>query len=170
MDKKTRIIFIEDNQFYAETILAGMDGNPEYTIEHIPDADGLKQINVAEVDVFILDYFLKNQQGELKTGESILDTLNERCPGKPVIMLTGLKEIEKAMALLKKGATDYIVKDEFALDNLTNTLEKIREVKAYKEQIWQLEDKTKRYKRRLLTTMSGIVLTIAALLWIYFLS
>jgi DNA-binding NtrC family response regulator len=170
MNKIMHIVFVEDNQFYADTILTGMEGNPKYSIDHIADEDGLKRIDIDDVDVFILDYFLKNKSGEVKTGEAILDLLNDKYPGKPVIMLTGLKEIEKAMALLKKGATDFIVKDEFALDNLSNTLEKILEVSAYKEQIQHLEAKTKRYKRRLLATMGGIAVTFGALVWIFFFS
>lgn len=85
-------------------------------------------------DVVTLDYSLPDMQAD-----SILDRIKDKYPNLPVLIISGQENISTAVDLLKKGAYDYIVKDEEARDRLWNTLRNLRDHLNLKEEVKELK-------------------------------
>jgi DNA-binding NtrC family response regulator len=68
-------------------------------------ADALRRLGAGSYDLLLLD-----QQLPDGTGMSILETVLEREPELPVVMMTGRHDLELAIAAIKKGAADFIHK------------------------------------------------------------
>ena len=79
---------------------------PEAELVQIPDAAGFEEaINKGEFDLVITDYHLG-----WSTGMDVLLTMKSLYPRCPIIMFTGTGSQEIAVAAMKAGITDYIVK------------------------------------------------------------
>ena len=65
----------------------------------------MELIGQLEVDVVITDIRMPNI-----TGEQVLKYVKTHSPTIPVIMLTGVVDVETAVNIMKSGAYDYLVK------------------------------------------------------------
>src|SRR5690242_853623 len=110
--------------------------NPKLNILHLEDSDAdrylvertLKQSGLAcdisyaktreELLVALcrqhFDLVLADQALPGFDGIAALEIVKERSPGVPVIFVTGSMGEEKAIEVIKRGATDYVLKDRFA--------------------------------------------------------
>ncbi len=104
------VLLIEDNRSQAVLIehMLRDDGDTRYRLAHHERLEsGLRCLNEEPVAVVLLDLSLPDSSG--------LDTflrLQEHATKLPVIILTGSRDRELALAALDKGAQDYLVKDE----------------------------------------------------------
>ena len=80
----------------------------------------LQQLHL-KPDIISLDYTLPDM-----TGEEVLEEIKEFNQEILVVILSGQQDISTAVKLLKKGAYDYITKDEETKDRLLNTLSHIK--------------------------------------------
>ena len=109
---KQRILLIDDDPGVSEVIglLLEREG---YSVER---AATLKQaitlVEATEVDLVVTD--LKLPDG---TGLDVIALLLGRDPGLPIVMITSYSSMESAIAALRAGAADYVIKpfnnDEF---------------------------------------------------------
>ena len=87
-------------------------------------SDGREVLKIADdedLEVVLLDLIMPGI-----SGQDILARLNERHPQVPVIVITGVNEVETAVECMRKGAFDYIVKpvsSERLLPSITRALE-----------------------------------------------
>src|SRR5262245_38505551 len=103
--KAPRILVIDDDPGLAEVIqlLLSREG---YAAERAGTLKaGLQKIGAAEVDLVITD--LKLPDG---TGLDAIRVIRERHPRVPIIMITSYSSMESAIAALRAGAVDYIIK------------------------------------------------------------
>lgn len=67
-----------------------------------------------DIDVVLLDIIMPK-----RSGESLLDEISLKYPDIPVIMVTGMSDIQTAVRCMRKGAFDYLTKpvdtDHFAI-------------------------------------------------------
>lgn len=91
-------------------------------------------------DVISVDYGLPDM-----TGATLLSKIQSVNSNIPVVIISGQEDISTAVDLLKKGARDYIVKDENTKDLLWRSIINIRENSALKQEVEtlkvQLEEK-----------------------------
>jgi DNA-binding NtrC family response regulator len=74
----------------------------------IPCSNSLRVYAVLEqepIEIILLDLVMPDL-----SGEEILATVNERFPEIPVIMVTGINEVDTAVRCMQKGAFDYVLK------------------------------------------------------------
>lgn len=105
-----RVLLIEDSDLQAEIIqkeLAQCEG-VVFTVERKDRlAAGLERVSKGGVDIVLLDLSLPDSQGlESFTG------LSARAPALPVVILTIADDDALAMAALRSGAQDYLVKGQ----------------------------------------------------------
>lgn len=172
-DKKL-IIMVEDNSIFAETIKAGLENEMGFTVKHFTTGeemlDYLIKNPLVKPELFIQDYYLDSVIPTAKNGGEILQELVQRYKQKKaleelrVIMLTSSDEIKRAIELLKKGATDYILKDAGAFENLKKTVRQIINIKELKADKKKYQDKAKSLKKRLITVSIALSLAIIGLL------
>jgi len=168
MEKIKNIVLIEDNHFFAEILIAGLQQNNQYKVQHYTSADVILKEDTIVADIIILDYYLGSNLDKIENGLEILPRLKAKYKDLPVIMLTVSKDIELAVELFRLGATDYIIKDEFAIDNLNKTINNIFLVRKLRNENDHLKNKTNKYRKQLAITLSSVFLTVFLLLMIFY--
>lgn len=129
-----KIFIVEDDYWYGELLKYHLSANPDYEVHLFDTARGcLEQLHLRP-DVVSIDFNLPDMRGEelLKRIQSVNNQL-------PVVVISAQEDIAVALALLKKGAYDYIIKDDNAKDTLWNTLLRIRETASLKQEVDQLK-------------------------------
>ena len=103
-----RVLHLEDSEPDAELVAARLATEyPECRVHH---ASSRQQFEAAleeqQFDLILSDYTLQGYDGL-----SALQLAQSRCPKKPFIFLSGTIGEERAIEALKRGATDYVIKD-----------------------------------------------------------
>ncbi|MCU0455236.1 MAG: PAS domain S-box protein, partial [Bacteroidales bacterium] len=107
MDKKLKILFVEDVHSDAELLLYEFNRNRIKFESHIVDnqINYISSLSSFDPDLVISDYFLPDFDGL-----TALAIRNELAPDLPFILVTGSLEEEVAVNCMKAGADDYIIK------------------------------------------------------------
>ncbi len=103
-----QILHLEDSTFDAELI-----GNvlrrewPDCVIRHVATAEAFSGALAQDAfDVILSDYSMPGFDGLTALAQA-----RQRCPRTPFLFLSGMIGEERAVEALKRGATDYIIKD-----------------------------------------------------------
>jgi two-component system response regulator RpaA len=120
MAKQPMVLLIEDSPTQAQEIAGQLS---QYGIDVLIAEDGPQGLHLAasrNPDLLVLDVNLPSMSGfqvcrRLRRDEQTADL--------PVIMLTSSGGADDMLEGLDAGATDYIPKDEFAIENLLATLQ-----------------------------------------------
>ena len=128
------VFMVEDSEWYGEMLKHYLSLNPEFNI-HLFNCgnDFLAEINKAP-DILILDYSLPDTNGT-----ELYDKFREIHPHIPVIIISGQEDVSTAVALLKLGVRDYIVKNETTKELLWNAVHKITEHQNLKKEVETLK-------------------------------
>jgi PAS domain S-box-containing protein len=104
----TRVLIIEDNDEDARLIVTRLRrGGIELTVETVTSAEQMQTIlDVQAPDVVISDYNLP-----AFTAEEALKILRDRDCDAPFILVSGQVGEDKAAAMMRAGANDFILKD-----------------------------------------------------------
>ncbi len=106
VEQPLRVLIVEDSPQHAE--LAAL----ELTAEAIESAhrgtaeEALDYLRSNDVDVVLSDYHLPGM-----SGLELLDELKRTMPHLPFVMITGVGNEKLAVAALKAGAADYLIKE-----------------------------------------------------------
>ncbi len=100
-----RVLYIDDDPALAELVQRSLRRRG-YEVEHVLSAEaGLARIEEGGIDVIALDHFLSTG-----TGLDFLRALRATSDAPPVVYVTGVADTQVAVAALKAGATDYVIK------------------------------------------------------------
>lgn len=105
-DRRKRILLVEDDAGLRRLVSRDLEraGYDVATAESC--AEGLALLGGASFDVIALDHFLGSE-----TGLDILPAIKALPQSPPVIYVTGTEDGRVAIAALKAGASDYVIKD-----------------------------------------------------------
>jgi diguanylate cyclase (GGDEF)-like protein len=112
MEKKERILIVDDDKILSEHLKAGL---ADENYQMVAVSKGSAAIELAKADSFnlaILDLVLPDIQGM-----DLMRSLNQLSPNTNFIILTGYATISSAIEALKVGAYDYLIKP-FDMDHL----------------------------------------------------
>ena len=101
------LLLVEDNALDAELTLAQLE-RADYAVEAqvvYNEADFVAQIEARRFDVILADFVMPTF-----SGIEALTIASERAPDTPFIFVSGLLGEEHAVEMLKRGATDYVLK------------------------------------------------------------
>ena len=111
MDKKLRILFLEDVPSDAELIARELrKAKLAFSSERVET----KEAFVREIEKFKPHLILADYSLPTFDGLSALAIAQEKCPDVPFIFVSGSIGEEFAIETLKKGATDYVLKDRLS--------------------------------------------------------
>jgi len=162
MKYKNKLFLVEDEEFFAQSVAEGLQ-NIDYEIKTFTRGEEmLDEIKNNLPDAIILDYHLDSKIPNAFNGSQILEFLNIRYSQIPVIILSNMSNIEEVVKLLKKGAVDFIPKDDFFFDNLRKVLDNIFELRRLRAEINNLQKQSKRYRTRLLTIFIVLMIMVLA--------
>jgi len=135
VSQSLKIFVVEDDAWYAELLVYHLSLNPDYEVLKFSTAkECLAQLH-QQPGVITLDYTLPDMNGA-----DVLKKILGFNPNIQVVVISGQENITTAIDLLKKGAYDYIVKDDDARNRLWNTINNIRKNLLLKEEVEQLRE------------------------------
>lgn len=124
-----RIFIVEDDQWYADLLQKHLSLNPDYVVEKFPTAKECLNNLYKSPSVITIDFSLPDINGK-----ELLKKIRSRMPEVPVIVISGQKDIDTAVGLIKEGAFDYLVKNEETPERLWNSVRLLRENLSLKEE------------------------------------
>jgi signal transduction histidine kinase len=129
----SRVLVVDDEQSVATTIKAilELDGNEVTAVTSGKEA--LTQIREHEFDVVLTDLRLDDLDGI-----EILRETQKLWPDTVAIMLTGYASLESAVAAMRGGAYDYLIKPS-DVDELRATIGRALERRRLRQRLVQLE-------------------------------
>ncbi len=114
------VLVVDDSPTDAkliESMLAPSAGT-RFCVEHVSTLDdALARLACGGIDVVILDLSLRES-----SGISTFDKTHSAAHDVPIVVVSGLGEEEVAVESLKRGAQDYLVKDQLSPDLLHRAL------------------------------------------------
>ena len=122
LEKRIRLLLVEDNPGDARLIQELLVGPAYFGATYQPSR--VETLNAAiqscsnnGFDIILLDLNLPDS-----TGLDTLESLNGMFPQIPIIVLTGVNDIELTMQSVQHGAQDYLTKDECTSQLLTRVI------------------------------------------------
>jgi DNA-binding response OmpR family regulator len=121
-----RILLVEDDaadaQFFRDALeeeQAERHGSPRFLyewVDRVSEAERL--LEERAFDVVLLDLILPDTNGKLDG----LARIRARVPNVPIVVLTGLDDLQLAMEAVQQGAQDYLVKGDVTASALERAL------------------------------------------------
>ncbi len=130
------IYIIEDDHWYSKVLEHYLSLNPDYRVKTFDTGKKILNELKNKPDVICMDYTLPDIKGD-----KLLIEIKKRCPETPVIVISGQEEISIAVNLLKLGAHDYLVKNEYTKEILWKSIHNINQTKKLKDEIIDLKGK-----------------------------
>ncbi|HEX7375695.1 MAG TPA: SpoIIE family protein phosphatase [Pirellulales bacterium] len=115
-----RVLLVEDNRLDAMLVarLVEQSSTESFVLEQADNlAAGIARLDRGDIDVVLLDLNLPDSVG--------LDTLCQLLPRAthvPVVVLTRLAELDTSREALRRGAEDYLFKDDLTAELVRRTL------------------------------------------------
>ncbi len=128
------ITIVEDDPWYGQLLQYHLSLNPDYHVTLCTSGQELLRTLATPPDVVTIDFSLPDMEGS-----ELLRRIRERQSELPVIVISAQSKIATAVELLRMGASDYLVKDEYTKDLLWNAVLKIRETSHLRQQVRQLQ-------------------------------
>ncbi|CAN5619873.1 hypothetical protein BH23PAT1_BH23PAT1_4060 [soil metagenome] len=118
-DKTYKILIIEDEEPISEVLSERLKNEGFVTVVAADGEQGLAMALEQKPDVILLDILMPK-----KGGLSMLQELRATEAGKniPVMMLTNLSGTEDVNKALENGAFDYMVKSDWDIANVGNSI------------------------------------------------
>lgn len=129
-----KIFVVEDSVPYARLTNHHLSLNPDNKVEIFHSAKDFFKSLHKNPNLVFLDYSLPD-----KSGIEVLREIKNIKPGLPVVMVSGQEDIKIAINLLKEGAYDYIVKDQYANEMMWKSVNQIKENTELKNEIERLK-------------------------------
>ncbi len=116
-----KIFVVEDDPTYQRFLQYVLSLNPDFEVEVFKNgSEFLKNLH-KKPNLVTLDYTLPDY-----SGEEILASIKKHDESIQVIVISAQEKIGTAVNLLKKGAYDYITKDNETKDRLLNVINNVR--------------------------------------------
>jgi DNA-binding response OmpR family regulator len=116
-----KILFIEDESALQKTFRDILEKEGYQMISALDGESGLRLAKSEKPDLILLDLILPR-----KDGFEVLKELkeDETTKGIPVIVLTNLEDIESVEKAIRLGATTYLVKAQYTLEEVIQKVKK----------------------------------------------
>lgn len=130
-----RVFIVEDDEWYGEVLKYHLSLNPEFEVFLFETAKECITNLHLKPNAVSIDFQLPDMNGE-----QLMEKVHSYNQSIPVIITSGQKDITVALNLLKKGASDYFIKDDSTKDLLWNSLIKIQQKNELEGKVESLTD------------------------------
>jgi signal transduction histidine kinase len=169
----TRVLLVEDNVGFAYGIRDALvrQSRQVFEVEEVRNlADAVAFLGKNQADVVLLDLGLPDS-ARIHT----FDAVRRAAPEVPVIILTVLNDDDVALAAMRAGAQDYLIKDDINVTLLTRAIKYAierdrigKEMYRLSARLLQFQDDERRRMARAIHDMTGqniaaLSMTISAL-------
>lgn len=125
MEGKYNIILVDDDFIFLEMLKESLVDNSDYNIVAFQSGEECLNHMHLNPDVIVLDYYLNSENPEAKDGLQILKEIHNINPQAKVIILSGQEDGNLVYDFVRENATNYVVKDDNAFENVRNAIEDI---------------------------------------------
>ncbi len=160
--KEAKILIAEDDEIMRVTLSDRLSRN-EWRVDEAKDGrEALAKIHQQKYHVVISDIRMPHA-----SGFKLLEELQQVAPNTDVIFMTAYGSINDAVACLKNGATDYLLKP-FDMDDLVIRVERLLENQTLKTRYLSLEECCQKFrhpiigKSKVMQNLLAIIKQIAA--------
>ncbi|MDQ3110263.1 MAG: response regulator transcription factor [Bacteroidota bacterium] len=121
-----RIAIVEDDPMFRHAVEYFLKKNPDNRVFSFASGEEcLQHYHSLDPEILILDYKLNEVfESERMNGLDILRKIKSFKPETEIIFLSGQDSFEIATTAIKDGASEYIVKDDKALQKMLNEVNK----------------------------------------------
>ncbi|MEN0087596.1 MAG: sigma-54 dependent transcriptional regulator [Pseudomonadota bacterium] len=134
---QTDILVVDDEPDIRELIAGILEDEGHETRIASNANDAIAAVEARRPGLVFLDIWL---QGSEMDGLAVLDTIQKRHPGLPVVMISGHGNIETAVSAIQRGAYDYIEKP-FNADRLVLVAQRALENRSLKQEVDELKSR-----------------------------
>ena len=118
-----KIFIVDDNEMFAEMVRDHLSQYPRFTSNIFNTGEECLRHLHENPDLVILDYHLNDVSKDAADGLAILEKIKKEAPHVTVIMLSSQGKYTVAAQTISRGATQYVVKDENAFQNISKIVE-----------------------------------------------
>jgi len=149
MPDKFNVYIVEDDEWYLKMLTYHVELDPDNEVMVFTSGSEMLKNLYKKPNLITLDYSL----GEVNADE-IFEKIIDFDPEIPVVIISGQENISTAVEMLKKGAYDYIVKNEDTKSRLWNIIKNLKARVNLKTELTQLREEVKQ-KYDFSTTLIG---------------
>jgi CheY-like chemotaxis protein len=114
-DGRIRVLIVEDDPLFTDLVSGILSEAPEdfevFSVSRLSSA--LAHLVRNGIGLIITDLNLPDSSGPVTVG-----FLRRAAPDVPVIVLSGIDDVQVALEAIRKGADEYVVKGRFSVDSL----------------------------------------------------
>ena len=155
--KPYRIFMVDDDLMMRKILHRSFADNEDLDIHLFATGEDCIAELAAQPDIVVLDYHLSIFDEKVMNGLDVLIKIKQYKPDTKVIMLSSQSEVAVAVQCLKKGAVDYVVKDDTMRLSIKKSVNNVIHRLELKKEIRLLSETVKRDKL-LLKGYSAIIL------------
>lgn len=111
----TRVLLVEDDPLFANLVVSILqEASPEFEVEFVPRlSTALARIARDRVSLILADLQLPDS-----SGPTTVRFLRGAAPAVPIIVLSGVDDVDVALEAVREGADEYVVKGRFSVESL----------------------------------------------------
>ncbi|MDR3558819.1 MAG: response regulator [Candidatus Pacebacteria bacterium] len=119
MNEQKKILIIEDEAALQQALIEFLGAENFAVVSAVDGQQGLELAKSEDPDLVLLDIILPKLDGY-----AVLEELKKNAVTKntPVILLTNLESAEDIQKAFDKGATTYLVKSEYRLEDIVKKI------------------------------------------------
>jgi two-component system, NtrC family, response regulator AtoC len=129
------IFIVEDDPWYGQVLEYHLSLNPDHQVRRFTTGKDCIANLSANPDLISIDYSLPDINGV-----ELLNSIRAYDKDIPVIVISGQEDISTAITLIKKGASDYFIKDDSTKDLLWNAVNHAKERRSLKKEVENLKE------------------------------
>lgn len=102
---KPRILAVDDQRYFRE-LIEGILSDAGFDVQTVASGEeALRLLEREDFEIVLTDLVMPGMDGS-----ELVRRIRERLPQQDVVMVTGVVDVQAAVAAMKQGATDYILK------------------------------------------------------------
>ena len=121
MDKL--IFFVDDDKMMLNLMEYTFQCREGYQVKSFYSGEDCVQNLELNPELIVLDYYLGSSEGDSMSGLDTLKQINTYNDTIPVVILSREKDKNTIEEFKKEGALRYVVKDDFFIDTLIDTID-----------------------------------------------
>jgi two-component system OmpR family response regulator len=123
--KPKKIFLVDDDVMLTEAFTDYLTRNVAHNITAFHTGEECLKHLSESPDLIILDYYLNSIHKDAVNRMEILETIKKHYPEIYVIMLSSQESYNTAMQSIRKGAEQYVIKDEDAFEKIAQLIDEM---------------------------------------------
>lgn len=110
-----RVLLVEDDALFADLVVSILqEASAAFQVEFVPRlSTALARIARDHIDLIVADLQLPDSSGPIT-----VRFLRGAAPAVPIIVLSGVDDVDVALEAVREGADEYVVKGRFSVESL----------------------------------------------------